>query len=449
MVEPLGEVSKTFSLLMEPLRHVDNPGFVATIFRRTSTQVRNPGGLWTESRNLYSQFGATARQALLEWEFPSGATIRFGHMEHADDRHNWQGAQIAMLGFDELAHFSREQFLYMLSRNRSTSGIRPYVRCTLNPVAPDDPVGGWVHEFLQWFIGDDGYAVEERCGVLRYFVNYNDRLYWFGSEAEALEQFPDIRPKTFTFIKSSVFDNQILLQTDPGYLANLQALAPIDKARLLGDGRRGGNWLVREEAGTIFNRSWVHPTPTFKREKGRACLFWDFAATEKQLNKPDPDYTAGVMIQEVEDEMGVKGYTILSCIDFQLGPAGTDDAVIQHTREAAAFCAKNGIKFCVRWEIEPGSAGKRESRRLVSTLAGLDAGGIYSRSDKVIRGKPFTAQAAAGNVNFLMANWNETWLQHMHNFPSGAHDDIWDATSGSFNTLAAGFALRKGTMRRG
>ena len=59
MAARLGVVSKTFSLLLEPLRHVSNPGFVATIFRRTSTQVRNPGGLWTESRNLYSQFGAS------------------------------------------------------------------------------------------------------------------------------------------------------------------------------------------------------------------------------------------------------------------------------------------------------------------------------------------------------------------------------------------------------
>lgn len=449
MGERLGGVSKTFSLLMEPLRHVDNPGFVATIFRRTSTQARNPGGLWTESRNLYSQFGARARQALLEWEFPSGATIRFGHMEHADDRHNWQGAQIAMLGFDELAHFSREQFLYMLSRNRSACGVRPYVRCTLNPVPPDDPVGGWVHEFLDWFIGEDGYAIEDRCGILRYFVNFNDRLFWFATEEEAAARFPDIKPKTFTFIKSSVFDNQILLKTDPGYLANLQALAPIDKARLLGDGRRGGNWLIKEDAGTIFNRSWVSPAFTVIQGKGRACLFWDFAATERQLNKPDPDYTAGVMLHEVEDELGVKTYTVISCVDFQKGPAETDDAVIAHTWDASKFCARHGIKFCVRWEIEPGSAGKRESRRLVSALGGLDAAGVYSRSDKMMRGKPFAAQAAAGNVHFLKANWNETWLQHMHNFPRGAHDDIWDATSGSFNTLVAGFALRKGTMRRG
>ena len=101
---------KTYALLLEPLRYAGVPGFTAAIFRRTSTQVRNPGGLWHESMNLYNTFGGTARQALLEWHFPSGATIRFGHMEHENDRFNWQGAQIAMIGFDELAHFTREQF---------------------------------------------------------------------------------------------------------------------------------------------------------------------------------------------------------------------------------------------------------------------------------------------------------------------------------------------------
>ncbi len=32
---------KTWALLMEPLRHVRNPGFGAVIFRRTTVQVRN------------------------------------------------------------------------------------------------------------------------------------------------------------------------------------------------------------------------------------------------------------------------------------------------------------------------------------------------------------------------------------------------------------------------
>ncbi len=439
----------TFALLMEPLRYIGVPGFTAAIFRRTSTQVRNPGGLWHESMKLYSAFKANARSALLEWEFASGATIRFGHMEHDNDRFNWQGAQIGMLGFDELSHFSRQQFLFMLSRNRSSSGVRPYVRATLNPVPADDPIGGWIHDFVGWYIGEDGYAIEERCGVVRYFVNYNEQLFWGDNPADLLGQFPNIHPKSFTFIKSSVYDNQVLLSADPGYLANLMALNSIDRARLLGDGKRGGNWTIKEEAGKIFNRFWMKSVPDLPSGAGQACLFWDFAATERQMNKPDPDYTAGVLMVEAKTEMGDKVWYVVNVRAFQEGPAETDRLFYTHTHDCAQWMRKLNIPFCVRWEQEPGSAGKREQRRMVAAMAGMDAKGILSRGDKIMRGKPFVAQAEAGNVFMVQGPWNEEWLRHMHNFPSGAHDDIWDATAGAFNDLNDYKPMRKAKSHQG
>ena len=47
-----------------------------------------------------------------------------------------------------------------------------------------------------------------------------------------------------------------LLQKDPTYLANLQALSYVDRARLLGDKHRGGNWKIVPAAGKIFNKAW-------------------------------------------------------------------------------------------------------------------------------------------------------------------------------------------------
>ena len=60
--------------------------------------------------------------------------------------------------------------------------------------------------------------------------------------------FERIDCKSFTFIPATVEDNQILLQNDPAYLANLRALNDNDKARLL-----YGNWKV-SSAGTIFSQ---------------------------------------------------------------------------------------------------------------------------------------------------------------------------------------------------
>ena len=44
---------KTFGLLLEPLRYMNNPDYNATIFRRDYTQVTSPGGLWDSSRKIY------------------------------------------------------------------------------------------------------------------------------------------------------------------------------------------------------------------------------------------------------------------------------------------------------------------------------------------------------------------------------------------------------------
>jgi len=51
--------------------------------------------------------------------------ISFGHMDMDKDALKWQGSQIAMIAFDELTHFTKQQFFYMLSRNRSTCGVKP------------------------------------------------------------------------------------------------------------------------------------------------------------------------------------------------------------------------------------------------------------------------------------------------------------------------------------
>ena len=68
---------KTFGLLLEPLRHMNNPNFNAVIFRRNYTQVTSPGGLWDSSRKIYSSVkGANSlKTPKLHWTFKKGATV--------------------------------------------------------------------------------------------------------------------------------------------------------------------------------------------------------------------------------------------------------------------------------------------------------------------------------------------------------------------------------------
>jgi len=142
--------------LLEPIRHIQNPDFGAVLFRRTYPEVTNEGGMWDESLRLYSLVGGKPTRGDLIWRFPKGAKIQFGHLQREEDVSAWRGAQVPLFGFDQLETFTETQFFYMLSRNRSTCGVRPYVRATCNP----EP--GWLADFLDWWIGDDGYAIPER-----------------------------------------------------------------------------------------------------------------------------------------------------------------------------------------------------------------------------------------------------------------------------------------------
>src|SRR6516162_123687 len=118
---------KTAALILEPLRHVGRvANFTAVFFRRTMPQITNPGALWDESLSVYPRLGGTPHVRLREWRWRHGGKIKFSHLQFETTVYDWQGAQITLICFDELTHFSAHQFFYMVSRNRSTCGVRPY-----------------------------------------------------------------------------------------------------------------------------------------------------------------------------------------------------------------------------------------------------------------------------------------------------------------------------------
>jgi len=411
---------KTWTLLVEPLRHWQNKQFGAVIFRRTIAEVTKTGGLWDEASRLYPLFGARKNENERWFQFGSGARVTFGHLQFDDTVNEWKSAQIALLEFDQLETFTERQFFYMLSRNRSMCGVRPYVRATCNP----EP--GWLADFLDWWIGDDGYAIPERSGVIRWMVRDDNGILWFDSQGEAEKARPDLPAKSVTFILATIFDNQVLLEKDPGYLANLKMLPLVDRERLLGDAQRGGNWKIKPSAGKVFNRGWfkiVEAVPA----GGIVVRRWDFAATEKELSKDDPDYTASCLMLKVRGE-----FYVMDVTNEQLGPAEVERRFENISRQDAARFRGEGRRYLARWEQEPGSSGKRESFRLVKKMAGMEAKGIPSSGDKLGRAKPLAAQAEIGNVFLLRGPWNEMFLNHLHGQPELPHDDMMDAASGAF-----------------
>jgi predicted phage terminase large subunit-like protein len=405
---------KTWSLLIEPLRHSGNGGFGAVIFRRTIPEITHEGGLWDEAKKIYPALNASSNENEKQFRFPSGAKITFSHMQREEDKLSWKSAQIPLIEFDQLETFTASQFFYMLSRNRSMCGVRPYIRGTANP----EP--GWLADFLAWWIGEDGYAVPERSGVIRWMIRENDLTYW-GDNAEALQaEHPNSTPKSVTFILSTIYDNQILLDHNPEYLANLQALDLVERERLLGDGRRGGNWKIKPSAGKVFNRDWFEIVDAVPAG-GQELRFWDLAATAKK----SADYTASCKGKIV----GGNVY-ILDVTNDQIDPAATDTK-LKNT------ASQDGVRVTVKFEQEGGASGKRDAHYIITMMSGYNIGGVEPQGDKIMRAKPLAAQALTGNVKLLRGGWNDMFLNHLHGQPELPNDDMMDAASGMYNSLVS------------
>jgi predicted phage terminase large subunit-like protein len=320
--------------------------------------------------------------------------------------------------FDELTSFTRYQFFYMLSRNRSTTGVKPYIRASCNADA-----GSWVADLIKWWIDQEsGYPIKQRSGVVRWFVRGpDDALVWYDSLDEAVDdtgQSPDTI-KSLTFIAAKLDDNPALMRNDPGYLGNLMMLPSVERERLL-----NGNWKIRPAAGLYFNRSWVRVVDIAPKTI-QVARGWDLAATAETTDN-DPDWTCGTKMGRLPDGT----YIVLD----HRWMRGTPNEV---ERTLLNISSQDGYATHVGLPQDPGQAGKHQIAALVRLLAGYAVQYSPETGDKITRFSPFSAQAQAGNVIVLRGDWNDRWFSMLEGFPELPHDDDVDSTSRAFQLVSS------------
>lgn len=424
---------KTFALLIEAARESRNPGYRGVIFRRTNPQIMAGGGLWDAAAAMYPKVGAQPSLSRKEYTFPGGGRLAFRHLQYESDIYDWQGAELAFIGWDEITHFTDRQFFYLLSRARTTCGVRPYIRATCNPDA-----GSWVAEFLAWWIDPEtGYPIPERAGVLRWFYRTGDDIHWYDTRAEAEAAHPDLScdapPKSVTFVPAKLSDNAVLCSKDPGYRANLMALSWVERARLL-----DGNWKVTAADG-LFRADWFGVPTTPPATWKRRVRAWDFAATEK-TDQNDPDYTVGVLMGEDADGR----YWVLDVQRVRYSPARVKALMKQKAEEDG-----KGVRIVI--EQEPGASGKFLADDLKKELAGYEV--TVDRpdkrtGDKVARASGYSAAVEKGKVRLVAGGWVKAFISEHTQFPYGSHDDQVDATSTAFRHLdRGGFAYASSGRR--
>ena len=350
--------------------------------------------------------------------------ITFAHIEREQNLEQWQGSQICEIGFDELTHFSEKIFFYMLSRNRSSCGVKPFVRATCNPDADS-----WVAKFIEWWIDQEtGYPIPERSGVIRWFIRREEVISWADKREELWERF-DLetsedrgKVKSVTFIMSTLKDNKELLKIDPGYLANLEALPLIERERLL-----HGNWKIKAAAGLFFKRTQLGEIlEKVPQDVIQWVRCWDLAATEKSENG-DPAYTAGVLIGKRKNGR----YVIADVINRQM--AAVD---VRKTIKLTAQADRGSYqRVRIRLPKDPGQAGKEQAESYIKFLSGFDVTAVAETGSKESRAEPMAAQWQAGNFDIVYGPWNEEYLLQLENFPEGKFKDMVDASANGFAEL--------------
>lgn len=421
---------KSYGLLLTPLRHIRVPGFGCTIFRRNFNQIFSQGGLWDVASSIYSQIsGAYPSLSRSEWRFSNGggvitSKVSFAHIDRDDSLHSWQGSQICYIGFDELTHFREKWFFYMLSRNRSTCGVKPCVRATCNPDADS-----WVAKFIEWWIDQDtGYPIKERSGKIRWFIRRDEKLYWADRKEDLWEKFdlvtPEEReePKSATFIMSSIYDNKELLKVNPQYLANLKALAEVERERLL-----HGNWKIKPSAGMFFKRTQVGEIlDAIPNDLEAVCRGWDLAATDKDEDE-NAAFTAGVLMGRRRNGR----FVILDVINQQL-KAGDVRKLVHQT---AQMDHRRYEWVRQRLPQDPGQAGKAQALSYISMLAGFDVEIRTESGSKEVRAEPMAAQWQHGMFDVVAGEWNEMYFNQLESFPDSRWKDMVDASSSAFTEL--------------
>lgn len=202
---------KSDCAIAEALRQVHIPHYRGLILRKTYPQLSE---MIDRSREIYTPAFPEAKYNDQKhcWSFPSGAKIYFGAMQHTKDRTNYQGKRYDFIDFDELTHFTWDEYSYLFSRNRPNGpGTRCYIRAQANP-------GGIGHGW-----------VKER------FITPAPPMTPIYDEVKIV--FPDGRSEnrrqSRIFVPSSIFDNKILMENDPEYVTRLASLPENEKRALL------------------------------------------------------------------------------------------------------------------------------------------------------------------------------------------------------------------------
>jgi hypothetical protein len=215
---------KTDGMLGDWVAHAGRYGANASglMVRRKRTELIDT---IERSKALYGPLGAKYNEQDKLWRFPDGARLRFAYLENDNDANNYQGHAYTRVYVEEIGNFPRpDPILKLIATLRSSNGVPVGFRATGNPGG----VGhGWVKE---------RYINPAPAGWKIIKSEFNNP---FTGETISRDR---------VYIPSRLTDNKLLMESDPGYVANLQMIGSPELVRAWLE----GDWDI--VAGAAFEK---------------------------------------------------------------------------------------------------------------------------------------------------------------------------------------------------
>ena len=260
-------------LLMAALQNVDCPGYAALIFRKTLTDLKQPGALIDRSFQWLDGTDAKWEASTHTWRFPTydalgnpaePAKLTFGYIGESQAKLRYLGIEVQFCAFDEVTQHQEDDYRYLFSRlrkcvcpiHKTKDGKPNYVddcllcqqqksvpivmRCATNPGGPGS---AWITK--RFSIGPS--------------IDPKEQLRLKREGKEFVVKYVGKNPKR-PFIPSFASDNPYLDQE--GYAASLDELDPATRAML-----RDGRWDVSPDS--RFKRHWAR---YYSRRNEYFCL---------------------------------------------------------------------------------------------------------------------------------------------------------------------------------
>lgn len=373
---------KSSAQLMAFLKYVHVPGYAGLILRRTYADLSLPGALMDRAQAWFANTPARWNGRDHQWQFPCQAgghsLLQFGYLETENDKYRYQSSEFQFIGLDEMPQFSPTQATYMFSRLRKRDGFPVPLRFrgSGNP-------GGVSHEYV--------------------------RARYIDSET---------RVPGVVFVPAKLADNPHVDQAS--YRESLGRLDPVTRRQL-----EDGDWDATKP-GDYFNRESFTLVDIATPHIQRRVRFWDMAASAEPGPKGgDPDYTASCHLGI--DQAGA--FWVLDTTMDRWPVAELEKNVVMQADADGRL-----TQICM--EQEPGSSGEIAVNAFRRALSGYAFEGVKSTGSKVERAKPAAAAVSDRRVFVVRGPRTKAFLDHMHQFPHGAHDDLADAFSGALNKLA-------------